>query len=201
MRVSTRTKEATRERLLTAAADEFGRVGLECANVDAISVGAGFAKGTVYNYFASKEDLFVAVVERASADAVASATEPSTGPPRDRVVAALEAFCGWVRDHDSFARVLVRECLMGTPSLYPRVIRAEQPLVEALSAMLAALHPSHGVRRDVPPDVLALALAGLTDLALVRHWASGGTEPTLAEIPELVVTLLLDPDPQTRGAS
>lgn len=201
MRVSPRTKQATRESLLAAAADEFGRVGLERANVDAISVRAGYAKGTVYNYFASKEELFLAVVERASTDAVASALEPSTGTPRDRVVAALEAFCGWVRDHDSFARVLVRECLMGTPSLYPRVIRAEQPLVEALRSILANVPQSEGARRDVPPDVLALALAGLTDLALAQHWASGGTKPTLAEIPELVATLLLSPESQARGAS
>jgi AcrR family transcriptional regulator len=199
LRVALRTKEATRESLLAAAADEFGRVGLERANVDAISVRAGYAKGTVYNYFASKEDLFLAVVERASTDAVASAPEPSAGRPRERVVAALEAFCGWVRDHDSFARVLVRECLMGTPSMYPRVIRAEQPLVEALGSILAALPPSQRVRHDVPPHVLALALAGLTDLALAQHWTSGGTEPSLTEIPELVTTLLLGPEPQTRG--
>lgn len=201
LRVPPGTKEATRESLLAAAADEFGRLGLERANIDAISVRAGYAKGTVYNYFASKEDLFLAVVERASRDAVASARQPSDAPPRDRVVLALEAFCGWVRDHDSFARVFVRECLMGTPSLYPRVIRAEQPLVEALGSIFKAGPPPERVRPDVPSDVLALALAGLTDLALAQHWASGGTKPTLAEIPGLVATLLLGRQPQSRGTS
>jgi AcrR family transcriptional regulator len=32
--------------------------------IDTISLAAGYAKGTIYNYFASKEELFLAVVER-----------------------------------------------------------------------------------------------------------------------------------------
>jgi hypothetical protein len=44
-----------------------------------------------------------------------------------------------------------------------------------------------------PADLLALAVAGLTDLALAQHWASGGTRPTVAEIPALVLTVLVAP--------
>ena len=51
------------------------------------------------------------------------------------------------------------------------------------------------LRDDVPAEVLALAIAGLTDLALAQHWASAGTRPGLVEIPELVLTLLLGPPP------
>jgi hypothetical protein len=46
-------------------------------------------------------------------------------------------------------------------------------------------------RSDVPAGTLALAVAGLTDLALVQYWATGGTRPSLVEIPALVLTLLL----------
>jgi hypothetical protein len=95
--------------------------------------------------------------------------------------------------------VLVRECLMGTPGLYPRVIRAEDPLADALEAIV-----QEGVRRgqlrdDVPAGLLALAIAGLADLALAAHWASDGARPTLEEIPELVLTLLLGPRPAGEG--
>src|SRR5436305_1017142 len=61
-RVTADTKQATRARLLAAAAQEFARAGLERANVDAISLAAGYAKGTIYNYFAPKEELFLAAV-------------------------------------------------------------------------------------------------------------------------------------------
>src|SRR5260370_228011 len=77
-RVTADAKQATRRRLLAAAAQEFARAGLERASVDAISLAAGYAKGTIYNYFPSKEELFLAVVEDAPAPAA-----PSSPPPAD----------------------------------------------------------------------------------------------------------------------
>jgi AcrR family transcriptional regulator len=190
-RVSADIKEATRARLLAAAAEEFGRVGLERANVDAISLAAGFAKGTIYNYFSSKEELFLAVVEEASAQATASGSAPETAGARERLAATLSGFCAWAGEHDPFARVLVRECLMGTPGLYARVIGAEAPLVGELEAITREGVARGELRDDVPAELLALAIAGLTDLALVLLWASDDIKPSLEEIPGLVLTLLL----------
>jgi AcrR family transcriptional regulator len=197
-RVSAETKQATRAKLLAAAAHEFGRVGLERANVDAISLAAGYAKGTIYNYFRSKEELFLAVVEEASTQAAAGSAPPEA-PARDGLQAILAGFCAWARRHDAFARVLVRECLMGTPGLYPRVIRAEAPLIGEIEAILREGVSRGELRGDVPAALLALAIAGLTDLGLVEHWASDGTSPSIEEIPELVLTLLLGPRSPGRG--
>jgi AcrR family transcriptional regulator len=197
VRINAEKKEATRARLLVAAAEEFGRVGLERASIDAISVAAGYAKGTIYNYFASKAELFLAVVEEASgrAAAAAAAAAPPEAPARERLRVAIAAFCAWADTHEAFARVLVRECLMGTPTLHARVIDAEAPLTDALRAALADGARLGQVRADLPPDCLALAIAGLTDLALARHWSSGRTEPRLVEIPELVLRVVLDGRP------
>jgi AcrR family transcriptional regulator len=194
-RVSADTKQATRARLLAAAAREFGRVGLDRANIDAISLAAGYGKGTIYNYFRSKEELFLAVVQDASAQAAASGSAPAQASARDRLTAALAGFCAWARQHDAFARVFVRECLMGTPGLYPQVILAEWPLTSELEAIAAEGAGSGELRGDLSAELLALAIAGLTDLALAAHWASGGTRPALDEIPELVLTVVLGPRP------
>src|SRR6266516_2098078 len=172
-RVKAETKQATRANLLAAAAQEFARAGLERASVDAISLAAGYAKGTIYNYFASKEELFLAVVEDASAQAAASPA-PTGAPARERLAAIIAGFCAWACEHDSFARVLVRECLMGTPGLYPRVILAEAPLTGELETILREGARSGEFRDDVPAGILALAMAGLADLAMAGHWASGG---------------------------
>jgi AcrR family transcriptional regulator len=191
VRVTADAKETTRGRLLAAAAQEFARAGFDRANVDAISLAAGYAKGTIYNYFSSKEDLFLAVVEEASAQAAASGPAPRDASAWERLTAALAGFCGWAGQEDSLARVLVRECLMGTPAMYPRVISAEWPLTAELEAIIADGMQDGELRSDVPADLLALAVAGLTDLALAQHWASDGTRPSLPEIPVLVLTLLL----------
>jgi AcrR family transcriptional regulator len=191
-RVSADTRRETRARLLDAAAEEFGRVGLERASIDAISVAAGYAKGTIYNYFPSKEALFLAVVEEASTQA-ARGVAPQVSSARERLRAVLAGFCVWVGQHEALARVLVRECLMGTPGLYPRVILAEQPLVGELESIIRE-GVAHGeLRNDVSEQLLALAIAGLTDLALVEYWAEDGLTRSLDAIPDLVLALLLGP--------
>jgi AcrR family transcriptional regulator len=191
VRVSPQTKLETRARLLAAAAEEFGRTGFERASIDGISLSAGFAKGTIYNYFASKEELFLAVVEEASTQAAESAAPPPDATARERLKATLASFCTWVSEHDAFARVLVRECLMGTPGLYPGVLIAETPLVHSLETTLREGARSGELRDDQPAELLALALAGLADLALAQHWATGGSQPRIEEIPDLVSGLLL----------
>jgi AcrR family transcriptional regulator len=190
-KASAETKEATRASLLAAAAREFGRVGLERASVDAISLAAGFAKGTIYNYFASKEELFLAVVEEASKQATRVGGIPADASARERLEATIAGFCTWAKQQEPFARVLVRECLMGTPGLYTRVIGAEVPLVGEFEATVRQGMERGELRTDIGADVLALSIAGLMDLALVQHWASDGASPRLEEIPSLVMTLLL----------
>ena len=95
VRVTTDVKQTTRARLLAAAAQEFARAGFERANVDGISLAAGYAKGTIYNYFPSKEELFLAVVEEASAQAAATARAPADASAWGRLTAILAGFCSW----------------------------------------------------------------------------------------------------------
>ena len=57
-RISTAAKQRVREALIESAAGHFARHGLDRANINTIALEAGCAKGTVYNYFQSKEDLF-----------------------------------------------------------------------------------------------------------------------------------------------
>ena len=58
----------TRQALLDAAAEEFALHGFEHANINTISTRAGFAKGTVYNYFPSKQALILALIDGIAAE-------------------------------------------------------------------------------------------------------------------------------------
>jgi AcrR family transcriptional regulator len=68
--------EATRERILAVAKQEFARHGLAGARISRISTEARASKERLYAYFPSKEDLFAAVVGQlltdVSADTVLS---------------------------------------------------------------------------------------------------------------------------------
>ena len=57
-------KTQTRERLIDAAAIVFAQRGFETATLDEVAAAAGYTKGAVYSNFASKTDLFIALIER-----------------------------------------------------------------------------------------------------------------------------------------
>jgi AcrR family transcriptional regulator len=55
-------KDQTKEKILSVAAKMFGKYGFQKTTMDEIARTAHKAKGSVYYYFKSKEDLFLAVI-------------------------------------------------------------------------------------------------------------------------------------------
>ena len=73
----------TRSKLLEAAAEGFAAEGYAGANINTISTSAGFAKGTIYNYFASKHALLLVLILLL---ALVVAPAVATAAPADRIV-------------------------------------------------------------------------------------------------------------------
>lgn len=62
-----RNPELTREKILAVATQEFAQQGYGGARIDTIVARSRISKNLLYHYFASKEDLFIRVMERAYA--------------------------------------------------------------------------------------------------------------------------------------
>ncbi|WP_037649963.1 TetR/AcrR family transcriptional regulator [Streptomyces flavidovirens] len=62
----THLSPARRERVLVAAMDEFGTHGYSTGSLNVIARAAGVAKGSLFQYFAGKLDLFTYVAEQTS---------------------------------------------------------------------------------------------------------------------------------------
>lgn len=56
-------KEISRENIINIAKEIVSKEGIQAVNMRYISKKAGFAVGSIYNYFPSKNDLIIAVVE------------------------------------------------------------------------------------------------------------------------------------------
>ena len=83
----------TRARLIAAARKHFLRDGYSNASLDRIAEEAGFSKGAVYSNFASKGEVFLAVLEahsQASVPPLLSAIEESP-----RLADAIDAIASW----------------------------------------------------------------------------------------------------------
>jgi AcrR family transcriptional regulator len=192
-RISPAMKEHVRGRLLETAAAQFAEKGLDGANVDSVAVGAGFGKGTVYNYFASKEELFAEVLAEGCRQAVRRyASVPREGSVRECLLALAAADVAVLREEEQFMKVVIREAMSFRPRTYPLIVAHLAPYVAEIEKVLARGRTSREIRKDLPAPQLALVFVGILVLLFVQHWGSGGAWPTLDEIPQLVVTLFLD---------
>lgn len=62
-RVPRPRKDEVRSRVLQAAGEVFAERGFTAATLDQVAAAAGFTKGAVYSNFASKDELFLALME------------------------------------------------------------------------------------------------------------------------------------------
>lgn len=186
-------KEKARRRLLETAARQFAERGLDGANVDAIALGAGFAKGTVYNYFRSKEELFGEVLAEGCRRAVERyAAVAVEGGVRERLVALAAADVAVLREEESFMKVVVREAMSFRPETYELVVEHLAPYLRTVQGVLERGAAAGEIRSDRPVGQLALLFVGMLALLFVQHWGSGGRWPEMEEIPELAATLFLE---------
>ncbi len=84
MRKQARTEAEREERMRTiraAALDVFAAEGFAAARLDDVARAAGVAKGTIYLYFKSKEDLFEAIVKSTIGVVLANFEQAVTASP------------------------------------------------------------------------------------------------------------------------
>ena len=92
--------EATYEALLDSAAACFLESGFAATSLDEVAKRARVTKGAIYHHFASKRDLFMAVLERqevAQAQTISLAAT-SASDPWSAIVAAFDAFLETLSD-------------------------------------------------------------------------------------------------------
>jgi AcrR family transcriptional regulator len=125
---------STRSRLLQAAAEEFARCGYSLANINHISVSAGFAKGTVYNYFSSKSQLMSELIAQVADDHCEFITGQvrRERDPRRRLERFYQAGFEFVAQYPAQARLL-GITLNGTQAEFKeQLYRANLPLFRLL---------------------------------------------------------------------
>ncbi len=193
-RVTAAVKEEHRRRLIDAAAEEFAARGYAGAKVDDISIAAGLARSTIYNYFESKEAVFRAVLDDFAVRSTAELAEiPKEGPVRERLLALAEADRAVLADREAFTRVAFRELLTQplevTRELWPN--RAVDPFDKRLRSVLAAGQQAGEIRDDRTVEELARIFATLSNGLLFEHWLPD-SPIRMEEIPELLVDYFLE---------
>jgi AcrR family transcriptional regulator len=181
-----RDAEATRARILKAAAVEFAQHGFAGGRGDRIARRARSSERMVYYYFGSKDGLFRAVLEGAYASLRDAERAVQLDP--DDPARALEQFCRFVwryyADHPGFISLLNTENLHRARNLRKsgRLDELVGPVVGLLSQLLADGQARGLFRADVDPVDLYVAIAGLGYFRLSnRHTLSAVLGRDMAE--------------------
>jgi AcrR family transcriptional regulator len=120
------TRGEVRDRILEAASKVFAAEGFAGATIDAIGQAAGFTKGAVYSNFGSKDELFLALLDREfelRGDQIATALE-SGGDTAAAAHALSRSVLDSVHDHADYYVLFVEYWLraMRDPELRERLI-------------------------------------------------------------------------------
>jgi AcrR family transcriptional regulator len=165
-----------RQELLRAAADVFAERGFRDSSIDAVAERAGYSKGAVYWHFASKDDLFVALVEehvdrpaREMIDLLESApAERDMAPEASRRFAELlREQREWLMLDNEYWSQAVRD-----PRVRRRYAKRRRDLRTALGRALAARvetlgAPALGSEAERIATVIMALTIGLAQQALV----------------------------------
>jgi AcrR family transcriptional regulator len=191
-RITSEQKIATRKALIAAAAEEFARHGVAAAKIDEISLAAGLAKGTIYNYFESKEAVFAAVVE-SWADDIAARRHgiPARGPIRERLLALARADNDATRANTAAARVALREVLGQSPEYIFSFLPMWTELDNQVREIVETGHDRGELRTDRSTEQMARLFFTMQSGLLFEHFLFPD-QITLEDVPELLVDYFFD---------
>ena len=195
-KVKAKTADAgsSREQLLDAAARVFARRGYQGASIDQIAAEAGFSKGAVYWNFASKEELFFALLDERIDQRIRALFDLTEAAPGDQTMeyqvsrglsAVLEQERELVLLFHEYSAMAVRD-----PRLREKYVQRNVMLRDGLARAFEARVEALGVPLAIGAQELATAVIALADGLSIEQL----TEPEVVsdELFGQILTLILD---------
>lgn len=180
-------REATRQEILTAAADLFKTKGYESTSVDDIALAADVAKGTFYYHFKAKEDLVLALQEvelNIAAEKVNTRMEKGDSP-LTILLDFLTTVAHWAEANPDLERVMFRKkiemmaqhgadahgCQSGEHQAPP----TKQHFFKLIVDILSAAQERGEIRKDMEAADLARVVIPVI-MSTRMHWLMDQTE-------------------------
>jgi AcrR family transcriptional regulator len=181
--------ERRRPLILDAALEVFSANGFAGTTMQSVADAAGVTKPVVYDSFANRDELLLALLAREEQHLIVSIVaalpaDPSVGTPEEHVLEGLTAFLTAVSEQPQSWRIVFGAQYGAAPVVAERVRAARAFLVESLRLTLLKSLP--GVSDpDANLPVLAELLASMTE-ACARMLVVDGTDRSPAELAKTV---------------
>ncbi len=170
-----RKKDETRIRLMSTALQLITQKEFDAVTVEAIADAADVGKGTIYNYFKTKEDIVVALfvdLERRVQNKVSklSANQQSL---EQVLISFVRHQLRLKRPYLQFVRIFFTQMFSRPEQMYPYIVELQAIIDPPLIRLFESLQKRRLLRQDVPMDLLVLNFKTM-HFGLSAIWALEG---------------------------
>ncbi|MHA3023411.1 TetR/AcrR family transcriptional regulator [Mycobacterium sp. BMJ-28] len=189
------TRDEVRDRILDAALGVFAAEGFAGTTIDAIGQAAGFTKGAVYSNFESKDELFLALLDRqfeTRSELIVTAFDHGGGDIAATARALSQSMLDSIQDQDQYQLVLFEFWLRAVrdPQLRERLIARRRAAVE--QAMRVVERAGTGLPAPRLADLAQLVVTITAGVAMEELLQPGIIR---ADMIERMITRLLESVP------
>jgi AcrR family transcriptional regulator len=173
------------ERLLAAGREALTRRGMKKTSVEELTAAVGISKGAFYLFYASKEELFFAVIQRFEAEYQAHLLAQASlagGEPHTKLIAFLRyAFSLW-REEPLFRHFQREDYSALVERLPPTVVAQALRSDVQFAGQLLAHWAADGVASQLDPPLLTALLRALFLISLHNEEFDPVVYPRLIEV-------------------
>jgi AcrR family transcriptional regulator len=179
-------KARTKERILEAALRLFRKHGLEGTTTKQISLRAGIAEGTLFNYFRTKEDLALFFFQTGTTDLIAWSqgdAELQRAPLHEKLFAIIHRQLEYLAPYEDFIGAVFFRSLQPQSKLSPLSLDSQELRLRSLRFIREILADAEDNDEIAPVGDLGAYAVGIFYLGIVAHWlhdTSRGKQKTLA---------------------
>ncbi len=170
-----RKKASVRSKIIDTAIELFGKHGIDQVTIEHIADVADLGKGTLYNYFKTKEDIVVAyMVEKEQAIQENMADIASApGTLAEVLTKYVQQEFRMKRKYHKFVRVFLAQMFARTEQFLPAMVEMQESIDTNLSALFSRVGERGLLRKDVPLPELIMIFKTI-QLGLTALWAVEG---------------------------
>jgi AcrR family transcriptional regulator len=171
----------TRRCLMRSASKLFAERGLQHASIDEVAEDAGYTKGAFYANFASKEELFLAMLDERFAERLAEIERvlADEGTNAEKALRAGDDFTRMLNADPAWQRLLFEFTTYAVRNdRFRRELKARRDALRArIAAVLGARAQELGIELVIPTEQLAQMLGAMASGFAVERLLEGADVP------------------------
>jgi AcrR family transcriptional regulator len=175
------------EQILETAAQLFAKHGYAGTDTQLLAEKLGVGKGTIYRYFPSKEELFLAAADRVMRQMKkqVDACIKDIADPLDQIEEAIRAYLAFFAEHPDFVELLMQERAQFKDRKQPTYFQHRQANVEPWRAMYRSLI-AQGRVREMPVERILDVLSDLCYGTMFTNYFTGQRKPSAVQAQDIL---------------